>query len=69
MKIANIPIAWIGNIATIDTVVAMIIGCLQASSKSFGDITDASGIVVVVGANVAAKITIHIFGINYYRNN
>ena len=60
VNIANIPIALMGIIATIDTVVMMIIGCLQATSKSCGVITDASGSVVVVGASVAATITIHI---------
>jgi hypothetical protein len=41
-------IKFTGTIATIETTVPIITGCLQASSKSFGDMTGTSVTVTVV---------------------
>lgn len=54
MKSVNIPRIFTGTIATIVTVVTIAIGCLQAVSKSFADMIDTGGNVVVDDAIVVA---------------
>ena len=56
MKSAYIARIFTESKTTIDATVPMITGTLQACSKSFGVMTDISGIDVVVETVVSAKI-------------
>ena len=55
VKSVNMPMAFAGNIANIQTTVTIAIGCLQAAIKSADAKTSASAGFVVVGSVVAAK--------------